>query len=352
MTDQEPTEPATPGPLPDEADPLRIGFIGCGAFAVQAIWPSLRYAPVEIAYAYSRGLDKARRVARRFGAEHATDSLGDVLADDTVSAVFIVGPPPMQHEIGLRALAAGKHVFVEKPPAPSLEAAEELRSAADRHGRQVQVAFQKRFATAYRLAREEARKPDFGGIRLAKVNYSHWRMPDWHRHLSVMSVHPIDLIRFLLGDPAEAHVLKRGDSRGRHTCVLTLLYDDGASAVVNMSANDPHVQEWVELSGANQLISVRNLSEYRRWADGGDLARSLPINPAAVTLWHPEYAIPHQQADSLWLQGYAGEVADFVDAVRAGRPVSPSIADGVAAMRYVEAIAAAPEGMSRLELKG
>ncbi|WP_344890152.1 Gfo/Idh/MocA family oxidoreductase [Nonomuraea antimicrobica] len=330
---------------------MRIGFIGCGAFATQAIWPSLRYAPVEIGYAYSRGLDKARAVARRFGAENATDSLDEVFADDTVRAVFVVGPAAMQHEVTLRALAAGKHVFVEKPPAPSLEQALEIQRAADLHDRQVQVGFQKRFATAYRLAREEAGKPDFGGVRLAKVNYSHWRVRDWNHHLHIMSVHAIDLIRFLLGDPAEAYVLKRSDPQGRNTCVLTLLYEDGASAIVNMSANDPHVQEWIELSGANQLISVRNLTEYRRWAEGAEVAQTLPVNPAAVTLWHPEYAIPYQQADSLWLQGYAGEVVDFVEAVQTGRPVSPSIADGVAAMRYVEAIADAPEGMSRLEQK-
>jgi hypothetical protein len=45
-------------------------------------------------------------------------------------------------------------------------------------------------------------------------------------------------------------------------------------------------------------------------------------------------------------------VAEFATAILEGRPVESSIADGVAAMRYVEAIDAAPEGVSRLDLEG
>ncbi len=49
-------------------------------------------------------------------------------------------------------------------------------------------------------------------------------------------------------------------------------------------------------------------------------------------------------------QGYAGEVASFVDAILAHRPVTPSIDDGLAAMRIAEAIVAASDGMSELTL--
>jgi predicted dehydrogenase len=165
-----------------------------------------------------------------------------------------------------------------------------------------------------------------------------------------MSVHPLDLVRFFMGDPVEAHVLKRSFDDGRNVCVLMTQYHSGASAVVNMSSNDPHVQEWVELSGANQLIAVRNLVEYRQWDEASDHTASFLLNDRAVGVWHPEFAIPYQQADSMWLQGYAGELVEFATAVLEGRPVRSSIADGVAAMRYVEAIAAAPDGVTRLEL--
>lgn len=343
-------QPARPE-VDDVTDLLRVGFIGCGVHASDMIWPCLRYAPIEVAYACDKRPDLAEVNRRRFGAERASTDLRELLDDGSVQAVFVVGPPAMQHEVGLRALEAGKHLFIEKPPGQTLAHALELAEAAERAGVSCQVGYQKRFALAYRLAREVASRPEFGGARLCKINYSHWQMPDWRFHLAYMSVHPLDLVRFFMGDPVAAHVLKRSADDGRGTCVLMLQYDSGASALLNMSANDPHVQEWVELSGANQLISVRNLVEYRHWADASEPATSLQMNDAAVGGWHPEFAIPYQQADSKWLQGYAGEVVAFADAILDGRPVSPSIDDGVATMRFVEAIEAAPDGISELDLR-
>ena len=330
---------------------LRIGFIGCGAFATSTIWPCLRYAPIEVAYACARRPERAERNARMFGAEEATIDVGRILSDDSVRAVFVVGPHDMQYEIGVRVLESGKHLFVEKPPGSTFRHALDLQEAASRSGVECLVAFQKRFAIAYRMAREVAAREEFGGIRLCKVNYSHWLQPDWREHLTMMSVHPLDLVRFFMGDPTEAHILKRGSPDGRNTLVMTALYESGASAVVNMSAHDPHVQEWVDLSGANQLISIRNLVEYRHIDEAGDYSVSHRMNEAAVSGWYPEFAIPYRQADSMWLQGYAGEVVEFATAILEGRPVESSIADGVAAMRFVEAIDVAPEGVSRLELE-
>lgn len=327
---------------------LRIAFVGCGAFATSTIWPCLRYAPIEVAFACARRLDHAERNRRVFGAEYATTEVRDILDDESVSAVFVIGPPAMQHQVGLQVLNAGKHLFIEKPPGETLQHSLDLESAARRSGVQCQVAFQKRFALAYQMARDTAARPEFGGIRLCKVNYSHWRQSDWRTHLTDMSVHPLDLVRFFMGDPVEAYVLKRSADDGRNICVLTLLYASGASAVVNMSASDPHVQEWVELSGANQLITVRNLIEYRHWVQADEFGSSGQMNASAVGLWHPEFAIPYPQADSMRIQGYAGEVVAFAQAIREGRSVSPSISDGVAVMRLVEAINVAREGVSEL----
>lgn len=326
---------------------LRIGVIGCGGFASQVIWPCLRYAPVEIGYACSRGLDKAERTRRRFGAERATTDVDAILHDDTITATVVIGPPAMHYEIGLRAIEAGKHVFLDKPPAETRQQAAHLAASAERRGVSCQVGFQRRFATAYQVAKRAATDPAFGGIRVCTIKYSHWRMPSWERHLFEMSVHPLDLVRFFLGDADDGTLVKRTDPEGRSTCVLTLLYPSGATAVLNMSANEPHVQESVELSGANQLITVRDLVDYRRWSDASDVTVTARLNEADVSGWHPGFAIPTEWSDSMHLQGYAGEITSFAESILAGRPVSPSIHDGVAALAMAETILAAPEGVSR-----
>ena len=125
---------------------IRIGFIGCGGFATSTIWPCLRYAPLEVAYACARRPERAERNAKTFGAEQATIDVDRILSDESIQAVFVVGPLDMQHEIGLRVLDAGKHLFVEKPPGSSLRHALDLQEAASRGGVECLVAFQKRFA--------------------------------------------------------------------------------------------------------------------------------------------------------------------------------------------------------------
>jgi predicted dehydrogenase len=342
-------------------DRLRIGVVGCGLHATTNMWPSLRHAQVEVAYACDLDRSLAERNGRQFGAEVATTDAREVLDDPSVKAVFVIGPPAIHHEIGMQALAAGKHLFIDKPPGATLEQTEELSDAASRAGLQCQVGFMKRHALLYTKAREVASQPEFGGVRLCRINHSHFRAPvvtgteaDWHWHIKLLAIHALDLVRFFMGDPSEAHLLKRQASDGRNTCVLTLLYADGSSAVVNMSSCDPGVQERVELSGANQLITVRDGLEYRHWKDQGDGDSSMgtpEIDVDAVGLWTPEFAVSNRLSDSRQLQGYVGEVMAFAEDILAARPVSPSIADGVVAMRMAQAIIEAPEGMNRLELE-
>ena len=128
---------------------LRIGVIGCGDFATRALWPSLRHAPVEIVYACARRPERAQHNKRVFGAQRATTNVDEVLADDTVTALLVIGPPQMQYELGTAALRAGKHIFIEKPPAPTLAQTIELAEAARVAAVQCQIGFQKRFAPGY-----------------------------------------------------------------------------------------------------------------------------------------------------------------------------------------------------------
>lgn len=340
----------------DEPDPLvrdhlPIGVIGCGDFATRIIWPSLRYAPVEIIYACARTEVHAERNRRLFGAQVATTKVDHVLGDSSVEAVFIIGPPAMHYELGTRALEAGKHVFMEKPPGSDLTHAQRLHTTSQSADVQCQVAFQKRFAPTYLRVRDQLSQGDFGDAPLLRINYSHWRIPTWREHLTNMSIHAIDLSRFFLGDPSVGSVLKRTAGNGTSICVLTMLHESGAAAVLNLSANAPHVQEWIEVAGENKMVSVHNLTDYRNWVSGADVTSTEATWADAYSGWRPEFTIPYRQSDSLRIQGYAGEVVAFVGSVLNDVPVAPSIADAVAAMRLIRAIENAPDGVTQLDLE-
>src|SRR5262249_23940051 len=73
-------------------------------------------------------------------------------------------------------------------------------------------------------------------------------------------------------------------------------------------------------------------------------------NRRITRTWAPEFSLPDRENDMQILQGYATELIAFAEAIRSGEPVSASIDDGVAAIRMIEGIVAAPEGLSIVEV--
>src|SRR6478735_5052323 len=81
-----------------------------------------------------RSPERAARVAETVGATPGAD-LDAVLADPEVEAVDICLPTPAHREVAERAFAAGKHVFLEKPLALTVEDGEAIVRAAEHSGR-------------------------------------------------------------------------------------------------------------------------------------------------------------------------------------------------------------------------
>jgi predicted dehydrogenase len=112
---------------------LQWGVIGTGAIAndfATALQSSERCRIVNVTS--FPGL--ARPFADKFGVARATDSLEELLADAEVQAVYVATPHPLHEKLALAAIAAGKHVLVEKPMATSAEAAGRIVEAARRRG--------------------------------------------------------------------------------------------------------------------------------------------------------------------------------------------------------------------------
>jgi predicted dehydrogenase len=121
------------------AAPLSLAFLGCG-FITRVHSRHLRALGGQVRPSYaSRNRARAEAFRVRFG---GTQSYGDyqaALADPSVDAVVIAVPPKFHLELTLDALAAGKHVLVEKPAFPTLADYQAAQAARDRAGRVVMV---------------------------------------------------------------------------------------------------------------------------------------------------------------------------------------------------------------------
>jgi predicted dehydrogenase len=96
-------------------EPVRIAFLGCG-FITRVHSRHLKALGRDVACAYaSRDAAKAADYCRRFGGAGTYPSYAAAIDDPRVDAVVIAVPPRFHLELALQALAAGKHVLVEKP---------------------------------------------------------------------------------------------------------------------------------------------------------------------------------------------------------------------------------------------
>jgi predicted dehydrogenase len=89
----------------------------------------------ELAWLCDASPEALERFASRYPRARTTTDFEDVLADDELDAVVVATPAVTHYELAKRALEAGKHVLVEKPPAMNAAEAEDLVATAESAGR-------------------------------------------------------------------------------------------------------------------------------------------------------------------------------------------------------------------------
>jgi UDP-N-acetylglucosamine 3-dehydrogenase len=119
--------------------PVRLAFLGCG-FITGVHSQHLRALGRRVTTSYaSRDAAKAQQFARRFGGVASYGDYAAAIADPAVDAVIVAVPPKFHLALTLQALAAGKHVLVEKPAFPQVADYGAVMAARDRAGRVVAV---------------------------------------------------------------------------------------------------------------------------------------------------------------------------------------------------------------------
>src|SRR5712691_10378642 len=101
--------------MPSKPEPLRVAFLGCG-FITEVHSRNLRSFKSDIVCAYaSRDGAKAESFRRRYDGTGSYSCYTLAIEDPRIDAVVIAVPPRFYLDLTLQALAAGKHVLVEKP---------------------------------------------------------------------------------------------------------------------------------------------------------------------------------------------------------------------------------------------
>ena len=117
---------------------FNVGVVGCGDIALKNYLPGTKAlaGTVDIVATADTRYDRAVHAGEEFGAEEcrAYGSVEELLRDPQVQGVEILTPWPFHYQLALQALQAGKHVYVQKPMAQTLEEANRLVEEANRRG--------------------------------------------------------------------------------------------------------------------------------------------------------------------------------------------------------------------------
>jgi 2-hydroxy-4-carboxymuconate semialdehyde hemiacetal dehydrogenase len=114
---------------------MRIALAGAGAFGTKHLDGLAVIDGVTVTSVVSRRLEQAEEVARKYGVDHASTDLDEVLARDDVDAVILCTPTQLHARQAIAAMRAGKHVQAEIPLADSWADAQEV----DRTARETQL---------------------------------------------------------------------------------------------------------------------------------------------------------------------------------------------------------------------
>lgn len=349
----------TPGrtPSPPEGErvgvrdrPFRVAAIGLGRWA-QVIANGAKRSPrLELASCFTR--DRERRAA--FAQQHGcaqTDSLEALLTDPSVEGVMVTTPNDAHAELIVQAARAGKHIFVEKPIANTMEDAARIVEACRENSVCLAVGHSARRLGGVRKIGQMMQDGTLGEVSLVEANFSNDRglelTPDrwrWFKGKSPggpliqLAIHHIDTLQALFG-PIETVSASLGrlytQAEVDDLAVLICSFERGPLGYIGTS--------W-STAGAYRIYvyGTRGAAYYEvdfsRW-------HSADTDAYSTLFFQPRHSSERKPVEVIQVDMYREELEDWAEAARTGRDPEVSGAEGSSALAVVwSALEAAESG--------
>ncbi len=337
------TQEAGPEAYSADKKKVEVALVGAGNLARWEHLPNLKKLPgVELRAVYSAAGVRGKSYALRFGAAYCCSEYEEILKDPRIDAVLIASRNQHHAAQSLAALGAGKHVFVEKPMALTAEECRQLCAAVSQSGRQLTVGFNRRFAPFYRGLKDSLLRRNAPAVVQCRINSpgisgSYWMAdPAIGGAILGEACHFIDLMYWLLdSEPVSvsAYGLPTGkaDPIGENNLAASFRFADGSIG------NLTYCTVGSKTSGGERVeVFAQGVGAYVE--DFKRLGVHKGMQHSRSCLW-PD-------------KGYAAQMADFIEAVRKGRPPAVTVYDGVRATLGCLAMMESAKQQGPVEISG
>lgn len=289
-----------------------LGFIGAGSFAQSYLLPNVKaYGGSLDTVVTSTGIN-AKNVASKFGFNSASTDIDSILKNNNINTVFIVTRHNSHAIYVIKALNAGKNIFVEKPLAITLEELNQVRDAykENQSTARLLVGFNRRFSPSAIQAKRVFQNSGEPLVINYRVNAGFISLEHWIQDEKIgggriigEACHFIDLMQFLTGaEPvsvfADCINLNNDKIRNSDNTSITLKFSDGSIGNLLYVANGDKglAKERIEISGAGKSAII-------------DDFKNLTV-----------YSNNKSHKENLTGKGYKEEVIAFLEALKTGKP--------------------------------
>lgn len=325
---------------------IRIGVIGYGYWGPNLVRNFAEARGVEVAAVADLDGAKLAHVQRRFPALHVTTDFQELLADPSIDAIAVATPVSSHFQLGMAALRADKHLWLEKPMAETSLQARQLVHEAERRKRTLLVDHTFIYTGAVRKMAEIIRNHDLG--RMYYYDSIRVNLGLFQRDVNVISdlaVHDFSILDHLLVEhpvAVSASGINHFPGTPENLAYITLFYDSGTIAHVNVSWLAPVKVRQILVGGSKRMIAYDDLqpSEKVKVYDKGI---SFTDDPEQIYRMRVGYRTGDMWAPNLdTTEALRVAVEHFVDCIELG--AAPQT-DGRLGLRVVELIEAATSSM-------
>jgi predicted dehydrogenase len=367
---------------------IGIGIIGCGfmgkthtygAKTLPLHYDNLSFLP-KLVGVCDANLNAARQMKDQNGFDFATSDLNELLSRKDIDAVTVSTPNVFHKEQILAALAAGKHVYCDKPLASSSAEAGEVTGVWRNSGLIAQVAHQFRCFPAVMRAKQLLAEGRIGNIMSFHGAYLHSGSIDknkpigWKQDKAMggggvlfdLGSHILDLLYSLLGEFSElfasTRILypQRPNSKGEMVKIdaddsawILLKLPGGAQGMVEASkiytgTNDDFKFEIYGDKGALRFDS--NLPNWLEFFDNERPEKALGGERGYVRIEtmsafeKPGGSLPPSKFPMGWIRSHVHSFYNFCNSVYTGTPASPSFDEGAYILKLLETAYASAAG--------